>query len=164
MPGGSWDKRRLRAPHDGFVFNLQVRPGTYVSSIPLAASMTFISAEKRVVVASFSQSAARYIQAGDRAEVVFSQLPGRVFPGSVTHVLKATGTAQLAPSGQLPTITGETSYGRYPVRVALEEADAPIAQGAGGTVAVYTQRGKPVHIITKVVMRMQAWLGYLTAP
>jgi len=31
-------------------------------------------------------------------------------------------------------------------------------------VAVYTQSGKPVHIITKVLMRMQAWLGYLTSP
>ena len=39
-----------------------------------------------------------------------------------------------------------------------------LPQGAGGTVAVYTKRGKPLHIISKVVMRMQAWLGYLTSP
>ena len=51
-------------------------------------------------------------------------------------------------------------------RIQLQDADADvlIPQGAGATVAVYTQRGKPVHIITKVVMRMQAWLAYLTSP
>jgi hypothetical protein len=39
-----------------------------------------------------------------------------------------------------------------------------LPQDVGGTVAVYTQRGKPVHIITKVVMRMQSWFGYLSNP
>ena len=158
------EQTEVRAPHDGFVFNLQVRPGTYVTNMPLAASMTFVSDEIREVVASFSQSAVRYVQVGDSAEIVFNQLPGRVFIGTVTHVLKATGSAQQAPSGQLPELTGIPSTGRYPVRIALDEPEASISQGAGGTVAVYTQRGKPVHIITKVVMRMQAWLAYLTSP
>lgn len=158
------DQTEVRAPNDGFVINLQVRPGTYVANIPLAASMTFVSEEGRQLVASFSQSAIRYIQFGDPAEVVFSRQPGRVYAGVVTHVVEATGTAQLAPSGQLPTLTGTPSTGRYAVRITLDDPDTSIPQGAGGTVAVYTQRGKPFHIITKVVMRMQAWLGYLTSP
>ena len=40
-----------------------------------------------------------------------------------------------------------------------------LPQSAGATIiAVYTQKGKPVHIISKVVMRMNAWMGYLTSP
>ena len=106
------------------------------------------------------------IQAGDGAEVVFARVPGRVFAGKVKLVMEATGTAQLAPSGELPILTGAPSGGRYPIRIVLNDpgTDALIPQGAGGTVAVYTRSGKPVHIITKVVMRMQAWLGYLTGP
>jgi multidrug resistance efflux pump len=168
LRGAEWqlDETVVRAPHTGYVFNLQVRPGTYVSNIPLAASMTFVSDELREVVASFSQSAGRYVQAGDAAEVVFSRVPGRVFTGKVKRVMNATGTAQLTPSGQLPVLTGAPSAVRYPVRIVLDDpgTDALLPQGVGGTVAVYTQRGKPVHIITKVVMRMQAWLGYLTSP
>jgi multidrug resistance efflux pump len=160
------DETVVRAPGAGYIFNLQVRPGTYVTSVPLAASMTFISDEVREVLASFSQSAGRHVQPGDLAEVVFSRVPGRVFRGKVSAVMNGTGTAQLAPSGELPVLTGQPAVGRYPFRVILEDedADALIPQGAGGTVAVYTQRGKPVHIITKVVMRMQAWLGFLTNP
>jgi hypothetical protein len=30
--------------------------------------------------------------------------------------------------------------------------------------AVYTQRGKPLHIISKVVMRINAWVAFLTTP
>ena len=70
----------------------------------------------------------------------------------------------MTPSGELPIFTGTPSTGRFAVRIVLDDDDVFIPQGAGGTVAVYTQRGKPFHIITKVLMRMQAWLAYLTSP
>ena len=168
LRGARWqlDETVVRAPSAGYIFNLQVRPGTYVANIPLAASMTFVSDEAREVLASFSQSAGRHVQAGDEAEVVFARVPGRVFAGKVKLVMEATGTGQLAPSGELPILTGAPTGGRYPIRIVLNDSgtDALIPQGAGGTVAVYTQSGKPVHLITKVVMRMQAWLAYLTSP
>ena len=168
LRGAQWqlDETVVRAPQAGYVFNLQVRPGTYVTNIPMAASLTFVSDEFRFVVASYSQSAGRHVKVGDAAEVVFSRVPGRVFSGRVISVMESTGTAQLAPSGELPVFTGQPSAGRFPVAIGLDDpgTDALLPQGAGGTVAVYTQRGKPVHIITKVVMRMQAWLAYLTSP
>lgn len=155
----------VRAPHSGSVVNLQVRPGTYVANLPIAASMTFISDEGRQVLGSLSQSSSRHVHAGDAAEIVFDGRPGRVYAGTVTAVARATGTAQLSPSGDLPVLTGDPFQGRYAVRVLLDDPDAgDIPQGAAGTMAVYTSRGKALHIITKVVMRMQAWLGYLTNP
>ena len=33
--------------------------------------------------------------------------------------------------------------------------------GAGGTVAIYTDHGKPVHIISKVAIRIKKWLLYV---
>jgi hypothetical protein len=33
--------------------------------------------------------------------------------------------------------------------------------GAGGTVAIYTGHGKPVHIVSKVAIRMKKWLLYV---
>lgn len=160
------DETVVRAPSAGYVFNLQVRPGSYVSNIPVAAPMTYVSDEIRIIFASFSQSTGRHIQVGDSAEVVFSRVPGRVFAGKVRRLGAATGTAQLTPSGELPVFTGQPTSVRYPIAIALDDPGdkALIPQGASGTVAVYTQRGKPVHIITKVVMRMQAWLGYLSSP
>ena len=92
------------------------------------------------------------------AAVMRARVPGRVFAGRVEQVMMATGTAQMAPSGQLPVLTGQPSTGRYPVLIALDhpDIDSLLPQGVGGTVAVYTQGGKPVHIITKVAMRIQA--------
>jgi len=160
------DSTTVRAPWDGHVINVQLREGGRVSSMPVAAAMTFVSDEIREVVATFSQSASRYISVGDPVEVVFTIYPGRVFSGEVSYVLRLSGQTQLTPSGQLPTLTGQPETGRWAVRVVLDDAEGvdAIPQSAAGQLAVYTQRGQPFHVISKVVMRMQAWLGYLTSP
>ena len=117
------------------------------------------------MIATFSQSAVRLIEADNAAEVVFAIVPGRVFSGTVRFLAEAAGSAQVVASGTLPTFTGTPETGRYLVRITLDDDDADLLpQGAAGTVAVYTRAGKPVHVITKVVMRMHAWMGYLTSP
>ena len=76
------------------------------------------------------------------------------------------GEAQLAPSAMIPTLTGQPITGRRGIRIELDDQSVirEIGQGAQTFVAFYTQKGKPFHVITKVVVRMQAWLGFLTNP
>jgi hypothetical protein len=33
--------------------------------------------------------------------------------------------------------------------------------GSGGAVAIYTDRGMPVHIVSRVAIRMKKWLLYV---
>jgi multidrug resistance efflux pump len=160
------DQTQVRAPYDGYVVNLQVRPGVRVTTIPLAAPMSFVSSELFEVVASLSQSSMRNVHLGDAVELVFAARPGQVFTGTVSGIIEATGEAQLSPSGQIPSLTGQPIRGRRPFRVALDDESAvrELGQGAQSFVAVYTDRGAAFHVITKVVVRMQAWIGYLTNP
>ena len=156
----------VRAPHSGQVVNLQLRPGAAARTFAATPAMSFISDEDKEVVASFSQSSIRKIEAGAPAEMVFALFPGKVFSGTVTHVVKATGTAQLTVSGNIPVFTGQPSAGRYGVRIELDDPEllALLPQGASCIVAVYTDTGKPFHAISKVYMRMNAWTAYLTSP
>jgi len=157
----------VRAPSDGFVFNLQLRPGNYVTTIPMASSVSFISNDRHSVLASFSQSAIRYIKVGDPVEMVFRSIPGRVFAGKVARLARASGSTQLSASGQLPTLTGQPENSRWAVLIDFDnqEDGELLPQSAGASIiAVYTEKGKPVHVISKVVMRINAWTGYLTSP
>jgi multidrug resistance efflux pump len=128
--------------------------------------MSFISDEGKEIGASFSQSSIRKIEAGAPAEMVFALFPGKVFSGTVTHVVKATGTAQMTVSGAIPILTGAPAAGRYGVRIMLDDPEVleQLPQGASCIVAVYAEVGKPFHAISKVVMRMNAWTAYLTSP
>lgn len=160
------DETVVRAPHDGYVVNLQLRPGNYVTTMPVAAAMAFVSDEAHEVIASFSQSAIRRINIGDSVEMVFAMQPGAVYTGKISHIVRSSGSAQLSASGQLPTIAGTSGASRWVVRVAFDdpEAAAELPQSAAASnLAVYTQQGKPVHVISKVVIRMSAWTGYLTS-
>jgi len=160
------DKTIVRAPSDGYVINRQIRPGTRVTTIPATAPMTFVSTEDTQILASLSQSSVRYVQPDDAVEVVFASLPGKVFTGKVIAIAEATGEAQLAPSGLIPTFTGQPIQGRRGIRINLDDPAvySEVGQGAQTFVAFYTQKGKAFHVITKVVVRMQAWLGFLTNP
>ena len=161
------DETVVRAPYKGYVYNLQLRPGNYVTSIPMASSMSFVSDEMHVIIASFSQSAIRYINVGDSAEMVFRSRPGKVYAAQVTRIIKAAGTAQLTASSQMTTLTGQPENSRWTVLLEFDDPSEAenIPQSAGASIiAVYTEKGKPVHMISKVVMRMQAWTGYLTSP
>ena len=168
LDSANWqlNETTVRAPHDGFVPNLQLRPGSYVTSVPLASSMAFISNESSYIVASFSQSAIRLVAAGDDVEIAFSTIPGKVFAGKIDKVIKVSSQAQLTASSKLPTMTGAPVNDRWAVRVSLddEEHAKSLPQGASGTLAVYTSQGKAVHVISKVTLRIKAWLAYLTAP
>ena len=163
-----WDLEQtvVRAPHSGYVVNLQLRPGVAARTFFATQAMSFISDEAKVVVASFSQSSIRRIQPGDPAEMVFALYPGEVFSGTVTHVIKATGTAQMTVSGSIPVLTGQPAAGRYAVRIRLDDPEVldRLPQGASCSVAAYTSTGKPFHVISKVMMRMNAWMAYLTSP
>ena len=161
------DETVVRAPFEGFAVNLQLRPGNYVTSMPIASMMSFVSTEIHNVVSSFSQSAIRYIQLGDEVEMVFRMRPGKVYSGKVARIISASGTAQVAASGQIPVFTGQPESSRWVVAIKFDDPaganDLPQSAGAS-IIAVYTEKGKPVHIISKVVMRMNAWMGYLTSP
>ena len=128
--------------------------------------MAFISHEISDVVASFSQSAIRLVEEGDQVEVVFNTLPGQVFSGKVRSITKVSHQAQLAASSALPTMSGAPVNDRWAIRVTLddEQQAKKLPQGAGGSVAVYTSKGFPVHVISKVTVRINAWLAYLTSP
>ena len=118
------------------------------------------------VLTSFSQSAVRRINVGDEADVVFVGKPGETFSGKVERIVAASGQSQMSASGQLTSFTGMTVTDRWAVIIELDDQAVArsLPQGTAGTVAVYTNAGKPLHVISKVAMRMSAWLSYLTSP
>lgn len=46
----------VRAPSDGYVTRVLIRPGTYAASLPLRPVMVFIPDQKRQIVAQFRQN------------------------------------------------------------------------------------------------------------
>jgi hypothetical protein len=84
----------------------------------------------------------------------------------VVEIGKASSDAQVAAQGSIVTLTGQPVTNRWGVRVVLDDPALAktLPQGMGGTMAIYTSIGKPFHIISRVALRMNGWLSYLTSP
>ena len=157
------DQCVVYAPADGFVTYWTVREGTMAVPLPLTQLGTFVDTSRVVLVANFSQSVVRYVKPGDRVELTFKTRPGEVFAGSVSSVIQATGEGQFPVTGTLPTAADLESSGQFITKFEMddEETAKTLAIGTAGSVVIYTDRGKPFHIISKVVVRMNAWMYYL---
>lgn len=148
------------APADGFVTNLQLRPGFVArAGTPV---MTFIDMSERYVVAPLTQNVVRHVKSGDAAEIALKLYPGRILKGSVDSVIWASGEGQSDPSGSLPDISSVQAGTELAVRVKFDDlpSDFELPVGAGGAVAIYTEGGKPLRIIRKIVIRMTTWFNY----
>jgi multidrug resistance efflux pump len=156
----------VKAPADGFVTDWQIRDGTYVTSIPLAAAGTFIDTSETMIVASFPAEMLIHVEPGQKVEVAFKSRPGVLFLGKVETVIQASGEGQFTTGGKLPSAVVVGSPGLLAVKIRLDDKAAAdgLEMGAPGTVAIYTDWGKPFHVISKVTVRMQKWLYFLPIP
>src|SRR5262249_51793766 len=137
--------------------------GTMLVPMPMAAAGTFIDTSKTYIAVSFPQNYLTNVQPGDDVELILNPYPGRLFKAKVDTVIPATGEGQFTPSGQIPEASRIKSQGLLAVKIRLtdETPSLELPLGAGGTVAIYTAEGKPVHIISKVAIRMKKWLLYV---
>jgi RND family efflux transporter MFP subunit len=164
LEGAKWnlDKTVVRAPADGYVTNVALRKGAHVTNLPLAPVMAFIDTSDTIIGVEIAQIDARYIEAGQAAEVTFKFRPGQVFSGKVESILQAIATGQVQTSGLAVTPKGIASA-PFVVRIRLNDAEIAKALPAGstGSAAIFTEHVKLAHVIRKVLLRQIAITNYV---
>ncbi|WP_413478503.1 HlyD family secretion protein [Serratia proteamaculans] len=153
----------VRAPSDGYVTQVLARPGTTAVRLPFKPVMIFIPQQKRQVVAVFRQNSILRLTQGDKAEVVFNGLPGKIYGGSVTRVLPVVPDGSYQASGVLQGLNaGAQQEGVY-VMIDLDPtADlGKLPDGVTAQTAVYTEHFEHLSIMRKVLLRMTSWMHYL---
>ena len=167
MLNARWELERtvVRAPGDGRVVALSLRPGQRVANLPLRSWVAFVDNNTLRMAVGIPQSRLRYVEPGQEAEVVMRMFPGRTLTATVVDIINVNAAAQLQPSGLIPEVPTMADP-VLPYGVILELDDpfidlADIPGGAVGTAAIYTDSVAATHVIRKVMMRMEAWMNYL---
>lgn len=157
------DQTVVRAPSNGYVTQVLIRPGTYAAALPLRPVMVFIPEQKRQIIAQFRQNSLLRLKAGDEAEVVFNALPGEVFSGKLTTIVPVVPGGSYQAQGALQSLN--IMPGTDGVMVIIEltpnsEIDA-LPDGIFAQVAVYSDHFTHVSVMRKVLLRMTSWAHYL---
>jgi multidrug resistance efflux pump len=159
------DQTVTRAPGNGFVTQVALRPGMYVVPAPLRPVMAFVNTDihDQGLGAAFQQNSLQRVRAGDEAEVAFDAVPGRVFKGRVRTVLDAIAAGQIQASGALVDYGARTEGGRALALIDIDEdiSGYQIPAGAAAQVAIYTQYWHHVSLLRKILLRMRSWENYL---
>lgn len=156
------DQTTYYAPADGTIVNLQLRVGAVASQLVMSPVMTFVENEQWVI-ALYRQNELRKVASGNEAEIAMSMYPGRIIKCKVESVMWATAQGQLPMGGIAPDF-GPTPVppGRIAVRLLLDgkDKDLFLAAGARGQGAIYTESGKALHILRKVIIRVGSKLDW----
>jgi len=160
------EQTTVRAPTDGYVTQMTLRPGIRAVSIPLRPVLVFVNKESLYFVGWFRQNSLLRLVEGDEAEVAFDGIPGRVFSGKVVSVLPALAEGQVQASGNLISPMAAPYPGRIGVRIEITDPDFEefrdkVPGGAYAQAAVYSKHFHHVAIMRKILLRMSAWMNYL---
>lgn len=151
------------APADGTVVSLALRPGAVAAMLPMLPVMTFVE-DEQWILAIYYQNEVRKIKPGQEAEVAFKMYPGRIVKLKVDSIMWATAQGQLPIGGHYITAgIAPIPPNALAVRLLVDERDKDIflASGAHGAGAVYTDSGKAIHILRKIILRISAKLDWL---
>jgi len=151
------DQTTVRAPSDGYITQVLIRPGTYAASLPLRPVMVFIPEQKRLIVAQLR------LEKGDDAEAVFNALPGQVFHGKLVSILPVVPGGSYQAQGALQSLTVTPGSDGVLATIELDpnaEIDA-LPDGIYAQVAVYSDHFTHVSVMRKVLLRMTSWMHYL---
>ncbi|GAD79697.1 HlyD family secretion protein [Vibrio ezurae] len=153
----------VRAPTNGFVTQLILRPGQMAVPLPLAPSMVFIHAEEFDYVGAFRQNSLQRLEPGFEAEFMFPSLPGKVFSGEVVNVIPAMAEGEVQASGRLLGTQSLNVSGRALVKLHLNDdiSQYQLPLGTSVEIAVYSDSFHHVSIMRKILIRMKSWQNYL---
>jgi multidrug resistance efflux pump len=157
------EQTEYRAPANGTVVALSLRPGAMAVPLPMVPAMSFVE-DEQWIMAIYDQNEVRKVAPGQEAEIAMKMYPGRIIKCKVDSIMWATAQGQL-PIGDVRTTAGVAPIPKNSLAVRLitdgKDKDLFLASGALGMGAIYTDSGQMIHILRKVILRVGTKIDWL---
>jgi multidrug resistance efflux pump len=157
------EETTVRAPTDGYVSHLALRPGMMAVPLPLSPVLTFVHTDDGHYIGAFRQNSTQRLKKGFEAEFIFRALPGKIFKGEVVEVIPAIAEGQVQARGALLNSAALVTSGRVLVKLRINDdlSEYQLPMGSAAEIAVYSDSFTHVAIMRKVLIRMKSWQNYL---
>jgi multidrug resistance efflux pump len=158
------DNTLMVAPEDGYIVDLQVRPGMVAGILRVGGIASFIVDNDRYLLANFNQGTLKYVKPGQPVEIALDLYPGQIFTAKVDSVWWANGEGQYLPTDVIPKFyptDPKMPEGEFAVKIYLENPSrVGLPIGAQGAAAIYTSGGG-FAALRKITIRMHSWANWL---
>ena len=155
----------VKAPSNGYVTHIRVRPGQMAVTLPALPVMTFVNTDTVTFIAGFGQEPLLNLKPGNYAEVIFPSLPGKCFQAHVERVLPAMAEGELSATRNMYALNRRLPAGQIPVVIKIDDnlTSYNLPLGTDAVAVSYTDHfiWGHVAIIRKILFRMQSWQNFL---
>lgn len=159
------EQTTVRAPADGYVTHLSLRPGAMAVPFPLRPVMVFVNSEDMTLAAAFVENSLQRVLTGDEAEIAFKAVPGAIFRGRVKNLVNVMAQGEIQPTGALIDPSAPERRRQALAIATIEILDDTskyqLPGGISAEVAIYTKHFHHVGILRRVLLRMSSWMNFV---
>lgn len=151
----------VRAPDDGLVTGLTLRPGNRATT--MRGAINFMVPEDRQLVATLPQSSRANVAVGDEIRLALRTIPGKEFTARISELPPGTAEGSLDTRSGLPSLRDLRGSAEFPILVETPDGIDPVSLpiGASGTALVMTDKAGAIGILAEILFWITKKMNYL---
>jgi multidrug resistance efflux pump len=163
LENAEWElsQTTIRAPADGSVTAVALTVGD--RALQARSTMSFIVETEITIVGMFSQNGFQTIKDGAPVDIVFDNVPGRIYHAKITAIPKGVGQGQIATSGTLARTNAIGGATVFPAEISIpdEMSRDSLRLGMSGTATAFAQNAGVIGLLASILVWVSSYTAYL---
>src|SRR6266436_5056321 len=163
LENASWElsQTTIRAPGDGFVTLVALSVGD--RALQARSAMSFIVEKEITLVGMFSQNGFQAIKEGAAVDIVFDNIPGRIYHAKITAIPKGVGQGQVAVSGTLARTNALGGATVFPAEISIpdEMSRESLRLGMSGSDTAFADNAGVIGLLASILVWISSYTAYL---
>jgi multidrug resistance efflux pump len=163
LENASWElsQTAVRAPADGYVTLVTLSVGD--RALQARSAMSFIVEKEITLVGMFSQNGFQTIKEGTAVEIVFDNVPGRIYHAKITAIPRGIGQGQVAVSGTLARTNALGGATAFPAVISIPDGMGrdTLRLGMSGSATAFAGNAGVIGLLASILVWISSYTAYL---
>ncbi|MEH2518226.1 multidrug resistance efflux pump [Bradyrhizobium sp. AZCC 1610] len=163
LENAEWElsQTTVRAPADGYVTLVTLTVGD--RALQARSVMSFVVENEITIVGMFSQNGFQTIKIGAPVDIVFDNVPGRIYHAKITAIPKGIGQGQVAVSGTLARTTSLGGAAAFPAEISVPDQMSrdSLRLGMSGNATAFAQNAGVIGLLASILVWVSSYTAYL---
>jgi len=163
LENANWEllQTTIRAPADGYATLVTVSAGD--RALQQQGVMSFIVENEITLVGLFSQNGFETIKDGVAVDIVFDNLPGRIYHARVIAIPRGIGQGQVAVSGTLAKTSALGGATVFPAVISIPDTmnHDSLRLGMSGSATAFAPKAGVIGLLASILVWISSYTAYL---
>ena len=163
LDNANWElsQASVRAPADGYVTVVALTVGD--RALQARSAMSFIVENEITLVGMFSQNGFQTVKEGAAVDIVFDNVPGRIYRAKIIAIPKGIGQGQIAVSGTLARTNALGGATVFPAEISIPDGMSrdSLRLGMSGSATAFADNAGVIGLLASILVWVSSYTAYL---